>query len=51
MILYSKAPQKYDASDKRGKEAEENEWPKKSEGSSKKYVGWYNAEDGRRCIL
>ena len=35
MVLYSKARQKCYASEKRGEEAEEHEFPKNSEGSSK----------------
>ena len=35
MVLYSKAYRKCDDAEKRGEEAEEHEFPKKSEGSSK----------------
>ena len=35
MVLYSRACQKCDSAEKRGEEAEEHEFPKNSEGSSK----------------
>ena len=35
MVLYSKACQKFNATEKRSEEAEEHEYPKNFEGSSK----------------